>query len=195
MPSRGSLDEPCKKNPRNKTKAQRGRGRSYDNANDSTNVLGEVTDIKVPDGRRVCEASHGQPRRHARCKNVDLCENQNRHLKAAVFLTGAREIPGKRELPPASSSHPENGGRAEWPGGSRFYCKGATDRNRCQPHWGFPRPPRKQCLPVGFGKIDAKKPKRFAQSENFLGFLFTAGKERLHPPYLGTAAAGFAQGR
>ena len=70
MPCRGPFDEPCKKNPRNETKAQRDRDRSYDNANDSTNVLGEVADIEIPDGRRVCEASHGKPRRHARCEDV-----------------------------------------------------------------------------------------------------------------------------
>ena len=85
MPRRGPFDEPCKKNPRNKTKAQGNRGRSNDNANDSTNVLGEVADIEIPDGRRVYEASHGQPRRHARCEDVHLCGNRDSNQRFAIW--------------------------------------------------------------------------------------------------------------
>jgi hypothetical protein len=57
MPRRGSFNEPCKKNPRNKRVTQGTRG--LGNNNDSTYVRAKVADIGIPDGRRVCKQSHG----------------------------------------------------------------------------------------------------------------------------------------
>jgi hypothetical protein len=75
MPFGGPLNEPCKKNPRNVAKGDR--GRINDNANDGTYVRAKVADIEIPDGRRACGESHGKPLRHARCENIHVCGNRH----------------------------------------------------------------------------------------------------------------------
>lgn len=140
MPCRGWFNKPCKKNPRNKRQAQGTRGLGNDNANDSTYVRAKVADIGIPDGRRACEESHGKPRRHARCEDIHVCETSFRPLvDLAADNTHSRVIPRKGRCSP-HSSHVQNQAMVDTERQKflfHFYCKGATDRNRCQSRWGI----------------------------------------------------------